>query len=71
MVVNAIDDPELPVRLHAALALAELIERPPVAEAVKPMISKIMQGKWPTVTVNPRCAAERINLIGRLTEDGG
>ncbi|KAF8600420.1 ARM repeat-containing protein [Ceratobasidium sp. AG-I] len=43
LVVNAIDDPELPVRLHAALALAELIERPPVEEALKPMIGKIMQ----------------------------
>ncbi|KAH7322034.1 ARM repeat-containing protein [Rhizoctonia solani] len=42
-VVNAFDDPELPVRLHAALALTELIQRPPVQQALKPMIGKIMQ----------------------------
>ncbi|CAE6534492.1 unnamed protein product [Rhizoctonia solani] len=42
-VVHAFDDPELPVRLHAALALTELIQRPPVQQALKPMIGKIMQ----------------------------
>ncbi|KAG8702616.1 hypothetical protein FRC08_003362 [Ceratobasidium sp. 394] len=42
-VVHAIDDPELPVRLHAALALAELIDEPPVQQALKPMIGKIIQ----------------------------
>ncbi|QRW20489.1 importin beta N-terminal domain [Rhizoctonia solani] len=43
-VVHAFDDPELPVRLHAALALTELIQRPPVQQALKPMIGKVMQG---------------------------
>ncbi|KAG8724819.1 hypothetical protein FRC09_013780 [Ceratobasidium sp. 395] len=42
-VVHAIDDPELPVRLHAALALAELIDEPPVQQALKPLIGKIIQ----------------------------
>ncbi|KAG9122758.1 hypothetical protein FRC07_000720 [Ceratobasidium sp. 392] len=42
-VVHAIDDPELPVRLHAALALAELIEKPPVQQALKPMIGKVIE----------------------------
>ncbi|QRV92799.1 importin beta N-terminal domain [Ceratobasidium sp. AG-Ba] len=42
-VVHAIDDPELPVRLHAALALAVLIQEPPVQQALKPMIGKIIQ----------------------------
>ncbi|EUC54354.1 importin, putative, partial [Rhizoctonia solani AG-3 Rhs1AP] len=43
-IVHAFDDRELPVRLHAALALTELIQRPPVQQALKPMIGKIMQG---------------------------
>lgn len=43
-VVNAIDDPELPVKIHAALALTEMmLVHESVKEALTPMVGKIIQ----------------------------
>ncbi|KAG8740759.1 hypothetical protein FRC10_003917 [Ceratobasidium sp. 414] len=77
-VVHAIDDPELPVRLHAALALAELIDEPPVQQALKPMIGKIIQAR-PTSLVDLLKVANETDLdllttamqkfVGHFSED--
>lgn len=42
-IVKAMDDPETPVRVHASLALAEMLRHTYVKDAVKQIIGKVIQ----------------------------
>ena len=49
-VATALDDPELPVRVQAALSLTEMVtSHDSVEAAVRPQVGKVIQGPFPVL----------------------
>ena len=79
-IVSSLDDPETPVRVHAALALSEMIRHTYgkkhlphtcianavsiVQDAVKAIIGKILQSKIPSRAVGCRHRPASLSLPG-------